>query len=810
MTEEQTKKLIEKANAQRLAQLALKQRSEQIDTRNKQQKFDDKSTIDKVRGVIGSVQEGQLLGFGDEIVGAGRALSDYAMDALIDNPLEDVGEKQSFGDRYRMYRDDERKNNKEFSDANQKTALALSVLGGVASPVNFSGKILNKINVGAGPVGASTAAASSVAKRSLLEGGVAGLGMSEADLTEGQFGQAAKDAAKGSAFGLGTTVGLRTLGRVAGGASTKKVAEDLVDETGRRKPLSMVDEPIGRLYRSVGRMPGARGKLKAMENPYIDEALERVYKEEDALVSAKALADATKREASEAFDIKKSDELLALQNRQTNARNLGLDEANQVTDDISFMAENTSRRAAEFPAEIAEREADKFRAIAARKSLPSHAQSVLDDIDTVNDISTVRSKIADYWKKDAFSSVKKTAFEWGNKGSRKLRATLRERIADDPDLALALDDALGKISKSTKKLRGAEIGRTPRSVQELSDMLDANIVGINGEALMAIRNQFASGANGVSKNGWALRQIANEFDDFIRSGLKSDELVSQFNDDISRYTTALSYMDASASNEARKAAGKFTPSQWMSSSGKYTGKGMSSRIPPLENTARSANQAIVGGKQQSVDSLKAISRNKRSLLKGAAENKREAGRSLSESQRLESAQLKKALSAEKTAIDNAAREESARIASREVQGPLVEARKAVNELKENVLPRNVGPLSDYLMARQGGAVLPGFSKAGPYQAAQGVGLGRMLASGGFQDFLAGQTEWQRKLLKDLTEGTKDKRTRVLSQQAALQTGGGLPSEPEKPNTLQRKVEAAREAGDWGEYFRLLGYGIKGE
>jgi hypothetical protein len=86
----------------------------------------------------------------------------------------------------------------------------------------------------------------------------------------------------------------------------------------------------------------------------------------------------------------------------------------------------------------------------------------------------------------------------------------------------------------------------------------------------------------------------------------------------------------------------------------------------------------------------------------------------------------------------------------------------------------------------------------------------MLATGGFQDFLAGQTKWQKKLLKDLTEGTKDKRTRVLSQQAALQTGGGLPSEPKNPTTLQREVEAARESGDWGEYFRLLGYGTKGE
>ena len=88
-------------------QLAM-EAEEEARQQSAQEKFDDKTTIDKVRGVIGNVQEGQLLGFGDEIVGAGRALVDYGMDALIDNPLEDVGESQSFGDRYRMYRDDER------------------------------------------------------------------------------------------------------------------------------------------------------------------------------------------------------------------------------------------------------------------------------------------------------------------------------------------------------------------------------------------------------------------------------------------------------------------------------------------------------------------------------------------------------------------------------------------------------------------------------------------------------------------------------------------------------------------------------
>ena len=93
------------------------------------------SLMDKVRGGVEAFNQGTTLGFGDEIVGGSRALLDKALSSDYDFGEGMAENDRTFGDEYRMYRDDQRKAKKDFADEHGKTAMALELLGGVASPI---------------------------------------------------------------------------------------------------------------------------------------------------------------------------------------------------------------------------------------------------------------------------------------------------------------------------------------------------------------------------------------------------------------------------------------------------------------------------------------------------------------------------------------------------------------------------------------------------------------------------------------------------------------------------------------------------
>ena len=101
-------------------------------------------SLDSWRGVAQSLNKGFAPGFGDEFVGGARAL----IDGALPNSHFDLGEGSSnktnsmaelaakFAKNYAMYRDDERDVTKQYEKENPKKALALNIIGGIASPVN--------------------------------------------------------------------------------------------------------------------------------------------------------------------------------------------------------------------------------------------------------------------------------------------------------------------------------------------------------------------------------------------------------------------------------------------------------------------------------------------------------------------------------------------------------------------------------------------------------------------------------------------------------------------------------------------------
>jgi hypothetical protein len=129
--------------------------------------------------------QGATLGFSDEIYGGGKAL----LDSLIE------GDFEGFGDRYRSERDAVRRANEEAERQNPNAYLGGNIAGSLATSV---------------VPGLNIAKAGTLAGRAAMAGALgagAGLGVSEADLTKGEFGRAALDTALGGALGAGFQVG---------------------------------------------------------------------------------------------------------------------------------------------------------------------------------------------------------------------------------------------------------------------------------------------------------------------------------------------------------------------------------------------------------------------------------------------------------------------------------------------------------------------------------------------------------------------------------------------------------------------------
>ena len=145
---------------------------------------DAPSEIDSAaRGAL----QGATMGFADEISGATEALWNVAK-----------GDPRTFGELYRTYRDESRKNFKTAEEANPKSYMAGNVGGAIATAAipGMGGASIGKL---------------------ALQGAAQGLGSSEADLTEGEVGQALKD----TAVGAGTGAAIGGAGKVLSAAGQK-------------------------------------------------------------------------------------------------------------------------------------------------------------------------------------------------------------------------------------------------------------------------------------------------------------------------------------------------------------------------------------------------------------------------------------------------------------------------------------------------------------------------------------------------------------------------------------------------------------
>ena len=167
-----------------------------------------KDAPSKAESFVRGAAQGATMGFADEIAAAARAVGmspEALAAAVMSGPFGAIGAgtaqavgagaslvKKGLGgvvDDYRAARTDERSKFSAAEEENPKTSFAGNVLGGVASSVAI-------------PVGAP-ATLGKAALTGAGYGAAAATGMSEADLTRGDVGGAAKDAAIGGAIGAG-------------------------------------------------------------------------------------------------------------------------------------------------------------------------------------------------------------------------------------------------------------------------------------------------------------------------------------------------------------------------------------------------------------------------------------------------------------------------------------------------------------------------------------------------------------------------------------------------------------------------------
>jgi hypothetical protein len=667
------------------------------------------SMAETVQGAGQMLNEGLYLGWGDE----GSSVIRAGLDRFMPNAEYDFGggvqeDMRPAGADYEMYLDDSTRNREQFQAENPGTALGLELAGALLSPVN-------RIAPGFGS-GRGAANAGKALTRAGVEGAVAGAGADQDDRLGG--------ALSGLGFGVGTTGALRGLGGAGGLISSRKVKESLEQEDGSFKPLSLTDEEglLGTMYREwLGRVWGAKRVLRDQEKPFLEAAESRVNTVEDQLTDLAQSAEDTFTTAKRALDDETGEAATAL----TNTKKAEIAQAKEAL------------------AQVEAEESANFLNLAARESLPESARGRLADAN--GDPQKLAKALDDYWTKEAFNEVKGRQFNFDGT----LRNQLKEMLDNDPGLELELEDVVGRVAGMQARLGGVPS-------QTAMDALDAMLGPgkrdflVDGEALMAMRNVFARGANGNSTYGrGALRAVANQFDDVIRKQLdgKSRAL---FDEHIDRYTTNLSFQDAAGGVAAREAGGGFKPRDWMRASGKYSGRQKKATGgAPLETQARDASQRI------------------RSQKEGMPGVKERAGERLAKA---------KAALEERTTERSRGLTDTLKAAKRGIQkerkkGSLAEAKKERKNLKSLASPERASGLSSLLTTSALGGVgaLAGTAIGAslPLSIAAGVLSGRQLVRPGMQKALAGQTRAQEKYIEMMDEGTLTPLSRALSRQAAM-------------------------------------------
>jgi hypothetical protein len=681
---------------------------------------------DYVRGLGQKLLSGQGAGFGDELVGGVRALTDNSEYDFGENMAENT---RDLGEDYTMYRDDARAAEEQFAEQNPNTALAAELAGAIASPLN---KVAPGFGAGAKNSNLGSRLYQSVA-RGTAEGGLYGLGQAEGTMDE-QLQQAVEGAKFGGGVSAALTGGGGALGRTM---SKLRVKDRLVDAAGNFKPIHLADAEgtAGKLYRNiVGGAFGGRGELGRQESRYLNSSprLARFAKEGKDLVEENV---GTKIELNRVGDeivdtnriAKDTSERAVKRLNQASAKAKG-----QITEDVAANAAKSAGRV-KMAANAVDEQIPVINERVAREAVDASIPTTIPaeraaEIRQMSPIDAEKA-ISDFFSSDGFRAVKDRDFRW----EPKLLSRIKTMLDDNPELKTQVGGAVGGIKRLDDYLNPGRGLSGKVGSGNIDEALKAG--GVPGDVLMEIRNTFARKANSPmpSLAGKGNRTIAKEFDAMIENRLGTDSKEwASYADEISAWgpKQALS----KAARQARKGGVDIDA------------KNIGSKAPdrgPLQQSARVAREEVVGLKQAA-----------RRAKAAAAENKTRVG-----------AQATK----QKQQLTDATNKQVSREGQRAKRAGQV-ARASKNRLdraSEGTLPENSTAWSQAAATALLGGMLGGPLGAGG-ALLSGASIARGLASPRAQKFAAGQLGWQEAMAKALQEGDTAKYQQILARISAQQ------------------------------------------
>jgi hypothetical protein len=459
-------------------------------------------TGDEVRGLGQTLLNEQLMGGGDEVVGAVRALADPQTPYDFGEGVS--METQSLPKAYEMYRSDAESAKDQFADDNPKTAIAGSLAGAIANP-------LNKI-----PLGATGTTAKVI--ESIARGGAEG--------AAGGFLENEEDRMGGAGIGGGTGATLSgVLSGVGGGLgralSKRRIAEDLLKPDGSFLPANLADPEgnVGRFAKEwVGGSWGGRNKQGILESEWLN-----------ANPQLADLAD----EAGQVVPVTAGTRN-AVKGRIGDIAEEGVTQTRVLKQSLEDIKDATARNQS-----VAERTgAMRLVEDAIPDRVPAKVRADILGRETTEDANKALGK---WWKDNGFETVKNRDFKWD--GS--LIADLKRELELDPELALEVGGKVGGLKRLDSLLQ-------PAGSNVQRGITNQKWQPIGGEDLMALRNAFAKTANkgGASASGSGNRSIADKFDDMIAKqlGEGSDELAA-YQDDLRRWSTRQPIAKASKANK---------------------------------------------------------------------------------------------------------------------------------------------------------------------------------------------------------------------------------------------------------------------
>jgi hypothetical protein len=625
--------------------------------------------------------QGAALGFSDELgalAGAGMAKAHQAITGIGD---------QSYGDIYNEMHQQFQDERERYERENPGEALALNLLGGIAT----GGASLQGIK--------AIKNAPKLVKALAIagEGAVAGAGVSDQ-------GERLGGAALGAPVSLATAGALKTPGMLVNALTKRRIKTPL-----RGRPIHMATHPddpgvegaIGNFYRrGVGGAFLGRNVLMGQEKPIIEAAEEAVNKV-DIVDDLKKGVQREWQDRKIAFD----------DNIRSQQGDVNVSRSNQIEQaaDAARMQEHQARA---LPQKVKTMEDAKIRDMGADLALPER----VPEADRASLVGAhpdeVMGYLRNWWKNNGFNSVKKNTFNWDSG----LKKSLKGMVKADPALKLQL----GSVDKRVDAL--------------ISKLGKKGLDEIDGRSLMAIRNFFAMASNDTSKivSQRALREVANRFDDMITKQLGGDDLKA-FQDDMVRWGPTRTYRDA-VDKAANKKGGLFGADEYLSATkdgrklegkapGQVQARAAQNRIRSADEMKKSAINQIVADKRKATGSIR---RKNEKLSKALAKQKRD-----------EAVRMRRA------------EQDDPRVLS--AQDRLTDAKAALADIKKQTVPENTTWPSQLVstIAMGAPATAIGGAIGGPIGAVSGAIPGmftaKALAQMPVQKAVAGQLRGQRLL-----------------------------------------------------------------